>query len=768
MISKPCTVITVIAAVVCLLSIAADAGMVALNSEDRDRPQIWPAMAPGPYAVGYMVKHEYDHTRTFRSKLDYFGKPRQGPIARPLQISVWYPAESSADPEYMKFQEYFHARATETDFTPPTPEQLNIVINGLKHAWPIEFRVEPERRETVRRRIDESLKEEVFAVKNATPAQDSFPLIIHMPGYNGSPSGHSSLFEFLASHGYVVAAVPNMGMYRRNIDNEAASLEVQARDLEFVAAHMSDIPFVNGSRIGTTGMSWGGMSNVLYAARNHLVDAVLTLDGAITMPEELDLIESIAGYSHKSLDAAYMQLLVCPAEAKFRPKDLRFYDSLEFCDAHMIQFAGVDHDAFSCSYLRLRNLSEVDPGRIAYLEEFSREIYRNALSFFDAYLKDDATALETLTSGANSGSQTERQEMIVLRDLKKGMRRPLTRKEFVNIIRTQGAEEASEIYKDYCRTKPQNNLIVSSVIGPVYMNAFESGDLEEALAICELWETALPGERGPLFSKGRIYTRTGETKKAIQCYEKVLRLGGEGRSIEIARERLNELRSEPQPEGSIRIRWLGHASFLMTTAAGMTILTDPIDFKGYSLPEATSADIVTVSHEHVDHNCTQAVSGSPAIFRGTDERCRKVNVIDTSIGDVRLFTVPSFHDPGHHGRNAIFVFEFDGVRIAHLGDIGTVLTDDQIDLIGDVDILMVPVGGQFTIAGSEADIIVDQLNVKRLVLPMHYRTEAFDAMPFTVDPFLTGKESVRKLETNELVLDTVGAAPSREYVVLRY
>ena len=515
---------------------------------DRSRPLIWPAADPGPHDVGYQVIHEYDRTRTFKPKFDYFGKPTEGPIARPLQISVWYPAVPSAGQSRLKLEEYYHAQATEMDFAPPSPERLAIVLNHLKQIWPLEFRVPPEGRAAIRKKIESALREEVFAVKDAVPEKGPFPLIVHLPGYNGSPNGHAYLFEYLASHGYVVASVPNMGMNRREIDNEAASLEVQARDLEFVVARMGDFPYVDLSQVGTTGMSWGGFSNVLFGGRSARVDAVLTLDGAITMPEELKLIEAVPGYSHKAFDKAYMQLLVTPAEAKFRPKDLRFFEALEYGDAHMIQFRGVDHDEFACGYLRLRNLKETDPQRIAFLEEFSREIYRLALQFFDAYLKGDQEALRSLVEAAEKKvGQDAGNRTIALRRFKKGKPRPLTRNGFVDIIRARGAAEAAKIYADYSRTHPQNDLIVSSVIGPVYMDAFESGDYREALAICELWRTGMPGDPGPLFSMARVYRSTGETDRAIGCYEKILTLNIDQDVAEAARKRLQEVRSKQKP-----------------------------------------------------------------------------------------------------------------------------------------------------------------------------------------------------------------------------
>ena len=182
----------------------------ASSSVRASRPMIWPSAEPGPYDVGYRVMHEYDATRTFRPKRDYFGKPAEGTIARPIQISVWYPAVLEAGQGRMKLEDYYLAKATETDFSPPSPERLTILMNRLKSIWPIEFRVPPEGREAIRGKIDQALREEVFAVKDAVPEKGPFPLIVHMPGYNASPAHHAYLFEYLASRGYVVAAVPNM------------------------------------------------------------------------------------------------------------------------------------------------------------------------------------------------------------------------------------------------------------------------------------------------------------------------------------------------------------------------------------------------------------------------------------------------------------------------------------------------------------------------------------------------------------------------------
>ena len=223
----------------------------------------------------------------------------------------------------------------------------------------------------------------------------------------------------------------------------------------------------------------------------------------------------------------------------------------------------------------------------------------------------------------------------------------------------------------------------------------------------------------------------------------------------------------PQDAGEVSIRYIGHSCFLITTSEGVQILTDPVEFKGYHFPKGINPDIVTVSHNHIDHNRVDVIEGNPHIIYGCLSN-RKVEPIDLVIENVRIFTLPSYHDPGKHGVNAIFIFDFDGIRIVHLGDLGMVLSDDQIRAIGIVDFLMIPVGGQFTITVPEANKVVEQLKVRKGVFPMHYKTEAFTDLPYSVDVFLQNKQNVRRINGNEVKFNLKFKPPATEIYVLDY
>lgn len=179
-------------------------------------------------------------------------------------------------------------------------------------------------------------------------------------------------------------------------------------------------------------------------------------------------------------------------------------------------------------------------------------------------------------------------------------------------------------------------------------------------------------------------------------------------------------------KSQVSIQWIGQACFYIQSPQQIVVVTDPFDpgFTGYGNSSIRS-HIVTVSHEHPDHNAVNRVQPFAAMGKGD---IRVVRDGTYHRGDVTVTAIPSFHDAkqgAERGKNRIFLIESGALRIAHLGDLGHVLTSEQVSALGRVDILLIPVGGTYTIGPDEAYQVVEQLH-PRLVIPMHYRTEATD------------------------------------------
>ena len=191
----------------------------------------------------------------------------------------------------------------------------------------------------------------------------------------------------------------------------------------------------------------------------------------------------------------------------------------------------------------------------------------------------------------------------------------------------------------------------------------------------------------------------------------------------------------------MEITYLGHSSFKLRGKT-VTVVTDPYDASiGIKFPKHMSADIVTVSHDHNDHNAANTVEGSPFVIRGPGEY---------EVKGVAIVGIGVFHDDAggsKRGKNTIYRIELDGVSIVHLGDLGHTLKTDQMDGLDGVDILLIPVGGIYTIDAKIAREVVTAIEPS-VVIPMHYNREGLDQKTFgTLAPVATflieiGKEGI--------------------------
>ena len=221
------------------------------------------------------------------------------------------------------------------------------------------------------------------------------------------------------------------------------------------------------------------------------------------------------------------------------------------------------------------------------------------------------------------------------------------------------------------------------------------------------------------------------------------------------------------------LTWYGQSCFLLESATGTRVVMDPIPSNIGYLPSADlHADAVTVSHEHQDHNNVALVRGKPKILRGLTPDKKGWMRIDEKVKDIAIRSVGVYHDNkkgAEIGLNTVFVFEVGGVRIAHLGDLGHLLTDQQISAIGSVDVVRVPVGGVWTVDALKATQVIDQIRPRLVAIPMHYRTELSTIKELaTVDGFLAGRSNVRRETGTRLAITGLRSRPSAETVVLRY
>ncbi len=216
----------------------------------------------------------------------------------------------------------------------------------------------------------------------------------------------------------------------------------------------------------------------------------------------------------------------------------------------------------------------------------------------------------------------------------------------------------------------------------------------------------------------------------------------------------------------MRLTYFGHSSFLVQAADDTRVILDPYrhgSFDGavrYD-PVADPADVVIASHTHEDHAATDTVPGDPIIL---------VRPVARTVGDVQISGISVAHDDAggkERGESTITIIDDGDIRLAHLGDLGHALDDATAQAIGRVDVLLIPVGGFYTIDHNTAAGVVETLN-PRIVIPMHFKTDKIDFPIAGVDPFLATQKNVERKDVSTIEVTQATLPAERVTIVLKH
>ena len=214
----------------------------------------------------------------------------------------------------------------------------------------------------------------------------------------------------------------------------------------------------------------------------------------------------------------------------------------------------------------------------------------------------------------------------------------------------------------------------------------------------------------------------------------------------------------------MQIRYNGHSSFTLFAKDGTTIVMDPYEPGSFGgglgyVAIDSDPDIVTISHDHADHNYINDFSGDFEVVRGGGKA-----------GGIEFFALTVYHDENEgqdRGEINILSFTFEKIRFCHLGDIGHVLSDDQLKILGQVDVLFIPVGGFYTIDANQATDIVERLQPK-IAIPMHYKTEKCGFPIAEVSEFIKDKKNVQEIPADTIEIEPDKLPGETEILVLKH
>lgn len=357
---------------------------------------------PGPHAVGFKVVQQYDRSRLYKLPLDLVtGEPVSGERSRPIQTLVWYPAARGGPA--MTYRRYIDTFQTEDDFSRSAAEVQKIT------AGRIENNSEGHRDALLR-----DVARPMLAVRDARAEPGKFPVVIYAPSFSASAAENADLCEYLASLGYVVLASPSMGTHTRAMTLDLEGLEAQAADISYLIGYAATLPQADANKVGVVGYSWGGLANVVAAAKDARIAALVSLDGSLRgYPEYVDGGKDAIKY----VTPARVQLPLLYLSA--RPKSLEdfnreetstkfsFMNQMKYSDVYIVSFLPMIHPHFAAFGMRM--MPDAAFGDYTR-DEVSRAhswMARYTGQFLQAYLKGDAKGLAFLNNTPRANQAPE-------------------------------------------------------------------------------------------------------------------------------------------------------------------------------------------------------------------------------------------------------------------------------------------------------------------------------------------------------------------------
>jgi dienelactone hydrolase/predicted negative regulator of RcsB-dependent stress response len=483
---------------------------------------------PGPYTVGLRVVDQYDFSRTYRPLTDTLGKPYQGERARPLQTLIWYPAQKTSG-KSMTVGDYSDLLATETSFGKPELwSDWKSWIEGMKPT----------------------LKDSMWAVRNAPLLAGRFPVVIYAPSLSSMSWENADLCEYLASHGYVVVASPDMGATSRDMTVDLGGIAAQAQDISFLIGYVRTLPDTEMSEIAAAGFSWGGMSSLFAAARDNRIDALVALDGSMRYfpglvkaagdvhPEQMTIPMLFFTQGPTSLEKLARHT---PSKDTEGPNVLNAWTH---GDLTTVEDTALVHTEHSSMYQR--NEDTWKGYARSHKADYSRAdgivgyawVARYTREFLDAYLKHDAQAMAFLKeTPAEVGVPLHMMTV----DFRAGKGMPAALDAFRAELGREGFDHAPAIYAALLKDQPDFKLDEDALIRWAY-NLMEEDHLPEVTDLLKLDVQVYPSSWNAYDSLGEAYLKAGQKQLAIDSYKKSLELNP---SNDNAKDKLKALETAP-------------------------------------------------------------------------------------------------------------------------------------------------------------------------------------------------------------------------------
>jgi dienelactone hydrolase len=485
----------------------------------------------GPHPVGFRVVHQYDYSRVYKPAVDLEGKPIAGERARPIQTLIWYPAQPDTSARPMLYGKYLDLLATEEIFDADSA-QRDATIKAAIAFYGVGEKFETERMQSTR------------ALWEAKQASGKFPVVIYAPGLSNPAFENSDLCEYLASHGYVVVASPDMGARSRSMTRDIQGIQTQVADIGFLIGYLRNIPQADTSQIAVAGFSWGGISNVFAAVQDDRITALVCLDGTIRYGN--DLLKEAKYVTPSRLTVPLLFLAQrAPSLEELAQEGIdasaSFLNDIKYSNFHLVTFHGMSHGYFSSGAIRLIPDEMFTESTAFEVSESYSWMTRYILQFLNAYFKNDETARVYLK---NSPEKNGVPRHLVAAQFRPALCPAPLVPDFARELEKQGFDKALLIWQE-AKKKDAGFMLPEQEVDAYGYRLMRSGKLNEAIAVFKLNVAMYPEGYKTYDSLAEAQAAGGDKQSAIANYKRSLELNSDNTN---AVERLKKLESNPQAE----------------------------------------------------------------------------------------------------------------------------------------------------------------------------------------------------------------------------
>ena len=465
---------------------------------------VWGGLEPGPHYVGYRVLYELDRSRIWRAAPD---SNHSQETARPIRISVWYPADVSSDRTTMTLAEFVRDSAPSEYFA-----QLNRLLE--RRFVEIFSGVSQELYDTL-------LTLPLAAVKNAAPSAGSYPLVMYSPGGQASFPDNGVLSAYLASHGYVVASVPQLESTLEGVfEGYSRQTAVQTRDIEFAAGVMHDFPEVDRRRLAVIGYSLGGSVALRVALHNPNVGAIVGLDPSFAYARSIQALGDSQSFDVFNLRIPILSLQAGNEESQ-RYDSPVIYDTLRFSDRYIGYVAETVHGDFSeikpMLIPALAHGEELEPALVQGRRGYTASC-RYVVRFLDGVLKNDPAGLAFV---ASSSGENGMDAGLIQMESRPAADVP-TEVELVALIRQHDYEIASERLRLAQQTYPDLDVVRENIMSGFAHRLRANGELDAAISVFRLNIQVHPNSIRGHNGLADAYLSNGDSLMVIRTYEQLL------------------------------------------------------------------------------------------------------------------------------------------------------------------------------------------------------------------------------------------------------